>query len=384
MYIAMMRSTKSILAVMDAMPPDASLPANHAIIGFSAPERVKAAISCMGRTEEATFSPTGRLLAVAGFALNRINLFSIDVIGEGPARTVAISACVIIHSNVLHAPHGIAFIDDEHMMVANRDGGAHVFQIPADALEHDEINLRPIRKLRSGFRAKVSSPGSIDCYDLGDGRFRVLVCNNYIHTVTSHTGTMPQRAADGSCKFKRVRNDGIFLEKGLTVPDGICVSPDNRWLAVSVHTTGNLHLYRLDQELDRNTPPAVILEGVVCPHGLQFSADGRVLYAADSASPYLHLFYRPGDTWASLQRPDKSIRILSEEQFLHGRYNVEEGGLKGIDVLHQENILVVTCEFHPLAFYDLDKLQQLRALGIEDEIRDKSQLRDRAMADYGW
>jgi hypothetical protein len=123
---------------------------------------------------------------------------------------------------------------------------------------------------------------------------------------------------------------------------------------------------------------------VVCPHGLQFSADGKVLYAADSASPYLHLFYRPGDSWTSLPRPDKSIRILSEEQFLQGRYNVEEGGLKGIDVLHRENILVTTCEFHPLAFYDLKKLQQLPGLDIEDEIREKSQLRNEAMAAYGW
>lgn len=384
MYIAMMHLTKSIHAVIDPMPPDASLPADNAIIGFSAPERVKAAISRMGRTEEATFSPSGRLLAIAGFALNRINLYSIEVIGDGPARTVAISACVIIHSKVLQGPHGIAFIDDEHMMVANRSGGVHVYRIPADALEHDEINLRPIRKLRGSFKAKVSSPGSIDCYDLGDGRFRVLVCNNYIHTITSHTGTMPQKAADGSCKLKRVRNDGIFLEKDLSVPDGICISPDQQWLAVSVHTSGNLHLYRLDQELDRNTSPAVILEGVVCPHGLQFSADGKVLYAADSASPYLHLFYRTGDTWTSLPRPDKSIRILSHEQFQNGRYNVEEGGLKGLDVLHRENVLVVTCEFHPLAFYDLDKLQQLRGLVIEDEIREKSQLRNQAMADYGW
>lgn len=384
MYIVMMRSTESTHAAIEPMAPGASLPADQAIIGFSAPERVMTAISGMDRTEEATFSPNGRLLAIALFELNRINLYSIDVLGEGPTRTIAISACVTLYSKVLLSPHGIAFIDDEHMTVANRDGGVSVFRIPADALQREQLHLRPVITLRSKFRAKVSSPGSIDCYDLGDGRFRVLVCNNYIHTITSHTGTFPQSIPGSSRRFKRIRNDGIFLEKGLTVPDGICVSPDRQWLAVSVHSSGNLHLYRLDQELDRNTPPAVILEGVVCPHGLQFSADGKVLYAADSASPYLHLFYRPGDTWASLPSPDKSIRILTEEQFLKGRYNVEEGGLKGIDVLHRDNILVVTCEHLPLAFYDLDKLQRLESEVVDDEVREKSQLRNEAMAAYGW
>jgi hypothetical protein len=109
-----------------------------------------------------------------------------------------------------------------------------------------------------------------------------------------------------------------------------------------------------------------------------------MLYSADSASPYLHVFYRSGDTWTSLPRPGKSIRILSPEVFHKGRFNDEEGGLKGIDILYRENILVATSEFHLLAFYDLDKLQQLPGLDIEDEIREKSQLRDTAMAAYGW
>lgn len=384
MYIVTMHSTESTHAAIEPMAPGTDLPADHAIIGFSAPEPVMAAISGMDRTEEVTFSPSGRLLAIAAFSLNRINLYSIDVSGEGTTRTIEISACVTLYSSVLRRPHGIAFIDEQHMLVANRDGGVSVLRIPADALDHERIQLRPVTSLWSRFRAKVSSPGSIDCYDLGDGRFRVLVCNNYIHTITSHTGTFPESTAARTRKFKRIRNDGVLLKKDLSVPDGICVSPDRQWVAVSVHSSGNLNLYRLDQEPDRNTPPEIILEGVVCPHGLQFSADGKVLYAADSASPYLHLFYRPGDTWASLTRPDKSIRILSQEQFLKGRYNAEEGGLKGIDVLHRENILVVTCEFHPLAFYDLDKLQQLESLAIDDEIREKSQLRNEAMAAYGW
>jgi hypothetical protein len=383
-YIGAMRSTESVHSAIETLACGNGLPADGALVRICAPERVKAAIGSMERTEEATFSPDGRLLAIAGFGLNRINLYAIDVTGKGRTRTVAIPACVTLHSNVLQGPHGIAFIDQEHMAVANRDGGAYVFRIPPDPFEHDEVHLRPIRKLRSGIGAKVSSPGSLACYELGDDRFRILVCNNYIHTITSHTGTLPQKTRGLSRIFNRIRNDGIFLEKGLSVPDGICASPDRKWLAVSVHTSGNLHLYQLDQPLDRNTPPAAILEGVVCPHGLQFSADGNVLYAADSASPYLHLFYRRDHTWVSLPKPDKSIHILSEEQFSKGRYNAEEGGLKGIDVLHRENILVVTCEFHPLAFYDLEILPQLSSQDIDDEIREKSQLRDQAMAAIGW
>lgn len=379
-----MYSTELIHAGTEAAVPDTGMPADRALLDIVASEAVKAAIEGLGRTEEATFSPNGRWLAIAGFTLNRINFFSINVTGAGRTRKVAIPGSVILHSKALRSPHGIAFIDNEHMLVSNRDGKVQVFRIPEDALQSEEIHLRPVRTLQSGFRVKVKSPGSVECYELGDGRFRVLVCNNYIHTITSHTGTMPRKVAGGIRKLTRIRNEGILLEKGLSVPDGVCVSPDRQWLAVSVHTRGNVHLYRLDQPLDRNTPPAIILEGVVCPHGLQFSADGKILYAADAATPYLHLFCRPGDTWVSLPIPDKSIRIMSEEQFMKGRLNVEEGGLKGLDVLHRENILVVTSQFHPLAFYDLDTVQQLPELDIKEEVREKSELRNQAMAAYGW
>ncbi len=384
MYIVAMRSIETLHSAIETPASGSGLPADQARVGFRATDRVMAAIRSMERTEEATFSPDGRLLAIGGFGLNRINLFSMEVVGRGQTRSIDIPACVTIHSNVLQGPHGIAFIDNSHMVVANRNGGVYVFRIPADALEQQDLHLRPIRKLRSGIGAKVSSPGSLACQELGNGRFQVLVCNNYIHTITSHTGTLPAETRGGIGKLKRIRTDGVFLEKNLSVPDGICISRDKQWLAVSVHTSGNLYLYRLDRELDRATLPDVILEGVVCPHGLQFSADGSVLYAADSASPYLHLFYRRGNTWVSLPRPDKSIRILSEEQFQKGRYNAEEGGLKGIDVLHRENLLVTTCEFHPLAFYDLELLSQLASQDIDDEIREKSRLRDQAMAAIGW
>ena len=348
------------------------------------PERVKNVVSSMGRTEDAQFSPDGRFLAIAGFTLSEIHLFAIEVAGDSQSRTVNITACVTIHSNSLRRPHGIAFIDNEHMIVANREGRVHVFRIPANAMEHEFIHLQPIETLRSSLRGKVKSPGSIDCYDLGDGRFRVLACNNYIHTVTSHTGNMPQMAPDGNCKFKRISNDGVLIKKDLLVPDGICVSLDKKWLAISVHTSGNLQLYKLDQELNRRTQPACILEGTVCPHGIRFSWDGKILYSADAASPYLHLFYRRGDTWTSLPKPDKSIRIMSQIVFNQGRVNDEEGGLKGIDILHQENILAVTSEFQPLAFYELDRLQEIPGLDVEAEIREKSKLRDKAMAAYGW
>lgn len=388
MYIVPMQTGESIHSAIEPVRFGNGLPADQALIGIRAPEPVLATISRMERTEEATFSPSGRRLAIGGFGLNRIYLYALEVNeragGQIGGKAVNIPACVTIHSSVLQGPHGIAFIDEAHMMVANRGGGVHVFHIPPDALDHDEIRLQPVRSLRSSLRAKVRFPGSIECLYLGNGRFRALVCNNYLHTITAHTGRLPDTTTHPSGGLKRIRNDGVFLEKGLSVPDGICASPDQRWLAVSVHTSGNLHLYRLDRDLNRNSLPDVVLEGVVCPHGLQFSADGKVLYAADSASPYLHIFYRRGDGWVSLPKPDKSIRILNEQQFELGRYNAEEGGLKGIDVLHDQNILATTCEFHPLAFYDLDQLQHLGGADADDEIRQMAELRNQAMRAIGW
>jgi hypothetical protein len=60
-----------------------------------------------------------------------------------------------------------------------------------------------------------------------------------------------------------------------------------------------------------------------------------------------------GDDWRGTRDPVASLRLLSEEAYLLGRENPEEGGPKGIDIDGGMNVLAATCEQMPLAFFDL-------------------------------
>jgi hypothetical protein len=51
--------------------------------------------------------------------------------------------------------------------------------------------------------------------------------------------------------------------------------------------------------------------------------------------------------------PLSSFRVLTNEDYLRGRYGPGEGGPKGIDINDAMNIFVTTCSEQPLAFFDL-------------------------------
>jgi hypothetical protein len=178
----------------------------------------------------------------------------------------------------------------------------------------------------------------------------VLICNNDGHTVTRHLLDCDAGRA--------IRNSEILLHKYLNIPDGVSVSPDRRWIAVSNHTTHNVLLYENSPALNSDAEPDGILRGVCYPHGLRFSADGRHLFVADAGAPYLHIYAQDPDQWRGVRNPLATVRIMDEAVFKRGRHNPEEGGPKGLDIDACSNILVVTSECQPLAFFDVPVLLQ--------------------------
>ena len=350
-----------------ALPRDKQ--ASGALIAYAAPPHVQDVISTMGRTEDAAFSPDYKRLAVAGFGKNKLFLYSVRVRRHNGTKTVEIENCGVIGAKCLHQPHGIAFIGNDQLIVANRDGFIHILKIPDGFDNGAETVIRSSGRIKGDRKCPVRSPGSVACLELGVGHFRLLVCNNYIDTVTSHTVEF------GGRKIKII-NEGVLIQRGLSIPDGICISPDRRWVAVSNHSTGTVLVYELRPSLSRISKPAAMLHGIVCPHALRFSRDGGLLFVADSASPYMHVYERPDEGWHSICEPYKSIRMLDEQTFLRGWYNAQEGGIKGIEIDHRENLLAVTSEHLPLAFYDLDAVMALPTQNIDDEIKEKSLHRD--------
>ena len=67
----------------------------------------------------------------------------------------------------------------------------------------------------------------------------------------------------------------------------------------------------------------------------------------------MHLYDRDGADWNGSREPVASLRVLEEERFLKGHVNPQEGGPKGIDLSAGGDILAITCEEQPLAFFDL-------------------------------
>ena len=340
-------------------------------IQYTAPQSVTDAVGSLGRTEDVRFSPSNRRLAVASFIRNRIVVFDIDIASSLGATQIALTGGVELSSPALRLPHGLDFIDDNTLIVTSRGSEGRVdgptanvalFKLPPGEEIVRTHEVLPIARWPANGTTLLNTPGSVAVTHVEEDVGEVLICNNYGHTVTRH---LLDRAADGA-----MRNSEILLNKYLYGPDGVSLSPDRRWIAVSNHTTHNVLLYENSPDLNSDAKPDGILRCIYYPHGLRFSADGRHLFVADAGAPYLHIYAQDPDQWRGVRHPVATVRIMDEAVFQRGRCNPENGGPKGLDIDACSNILVVTSECQPLAFFDVPLLlQHAFAGGSEREKR---------------
>lgn len=339
---------------------------------IEAPPEVREVMGWIGRTEDIRFSPNNRRLALNDFLEQRIYVFAVRLDFLAPRPRITATGCAILSSKDLQYPHGLCFLDDSHLVIANRKGDVSVLQLPGGGSEVLEYDLKPLYTISSKnfLGTTTRSPGSVDCYKLGPHRYRLLVCNNYQHTVTSHRLDMGSSV--------RARNDGVFLERGLQIPDGISISPDRKWIAVSNHVWGEALIYRNNEDTNSQTGAAVALKGMVCPHGIRFSPDGNRLFVADAATPYLH-FFETAAQWDAEHGPPKSVHMMDDRAFYFGRYDSREGGIKGIDIDATGRILVTTCRHQALAFYEVGELLDKATIADPDDIAELSSERDESL-----
>jgi hypothetical protein len=285
-------------------------------IAFDASPDVRSALGALGRTEDVRFSPSGRRLALAGFRNDRIAVADLEV----TATTVAITRLRELASSSLHHPHGVDFLDEETLVVANRRGGVIVLRLPSG---------EPVGQ---ALLTAADGPGSVRV----DRRGAVLVCNNWANTITRHA----QEAGGGLSAGE------IVLRKWVDLPDGVAVSNDGHRLATSNHNTHTVVVHSYPPA-HAEADPVAVLRGVLYPHGACFGHDDAYLLVADAGRP-LVLVFRGGPY------PDAAIRVMDGETFARGHHNPQEGGPKGIDLHPRANVLAVTAESMPLAFFDLD------------------------------
>ncbi len=251
--------------------------------------------------------------------------------------------------------------DDETIIVANRAGDTLVFRVPPSGASAEQLEVSPVQTIRPGWRRPKFTPGSVAVLSATPSQTEVLVCNNYQNSLSRY---LLDRRRD-----YRVRSSQVLLQKRLDVPDGVAVTSDGRWIAISNHSTYTVLIFENTGDMNPTTEPAGILINVESPHGLGFTDDGKTLLVASAAAPFIHVFDRKAvvdgserDDWYGMRGPAASLRVMDDETFLKGRANDEEGGPKGLVVSTQLNVLALTSDFQPLAFLDLQGVLQTAGL----------------------
>jgi hypothetical protein len=176
----------------------------------------------------------------------------------------------------------------------------------------------------------------------------VLVCNTFGNTVSRHL-------VDVAGQY-RLRSSEVLLRKWLDLPDGARVSPDERWLAVSNHSSHSVLVYAYAASLNDHADPIGILRGVRYPHGLRFTSDGRFLLVADAGAPVVHVYAQGIAGWHGVRYPIATVRIMEDALFAGEQPHPEESGPKGIDVDRDSSVLAVTSQRQRLAFFSLPAL----------------------------
>jgi DNA-binding beta-propeller fold protein YncE len=305
---------------------------------------VEAALAALGRTEDLCFSPSNGLLAITGFNRKSVLFLRVSISSPEDEPSVVIDGCVEVNAHRLSFPHGLAFIDDDTIAVASRGGGVSVLPVPPSTFRGGSITAEALWHFPGGRFRWMRSPGSVAvCHEPG-GRIGLLICNNYSHRVS-------RLVLEREPSFRTTRRE-VYLRKGLAIPDGIAVSHDGRWIAISCHATHDVRLFRRDKIDGPKTAAAGRLVEAGYPHGIQFTPDDRYLLVADAGSLMVRAYDR-GEGWDGEHASVHAVEVLDQATFLRGRQNPEEGGPKGIGIDRTGQVVAITNEEQPLAFFSL-------------------------------
>lgn len=314
---------------------------------FRSDESVFAAIAGLGRSEDVRFSPDNRLLAIAGFTKNKLLFLDIDIRPDARGPVVSAKSFMEVISDGIRDVHGLDFIDNRTIAVANRNTDVAIVRLPEVWHAGQLGTAKVLRRIKGPRWRRISSPGSVVVTHSPFAQLRMLVCNNYARRVTEHI-VSPQLG------YLSWRNRPI-LRQGLNIPDGIAVSPDGKHIAVSSHGTHDVKIFDNSGPLGKHVQPVAILKNAGYPHGLRFCRDGKYLIVADAGRPIVNV-YQCRDGWDGEYLPLRTVKVLDEVTFARGHKSPLEGGPKGLDIDKSEQVLAITCEEQPLAFFSLQSI----------------------------
>jgi hypothetical protein len=313
-------------------------------IPFTADAALISVIERLGRTEDVSWSPSGRSLALVYLLSHRVLVLDVDVHFDADPPRVDVSGGLEISSPAIDHPHGVIWLDERTLAIASRLGEVGIFELPARRPTAGHITLDPVKTFGDDWRDHVKHPGSLSAFPVGLGLVELLVVNSYVHHVSRHLVDSRDAYA--------VRASESLISGATPFPDGVAHSPSGRWIAVSDHGEHAVFVFRNDGRLGEASRPDGALRGVVHPHGVTFSRDGKWILVADCSQPNVHTYRSEDGNWEGERAPVASVQILSDSTYVRGRQNDEDGGPKGIH-LTADGLLAATCEEDPLIFFDM-------------------------------
>lgn len=322
------------------------------------------------RTEDVRFSPSGRRLAVVA-TNGRLLLFTVDI----TVKPIKVTLEVDLYSSFLMVPHGVEFLNENVIVVANRNGKLVFFNIHKTTAWKKSEEIEPFQVISSSLFGEPGKTRKLRERDLfcGPGSVRAFGGNlyvtcNYMNTVSTY-----------SYHFDRdvlhIKEGSVIAHEGLSVVDGIAISLDGSLMALSDHDHHRVAIYRRDDnnknhesecEKHNEFKPACSLFDIDMhfPHGLRFDNKGERLFAVDAGGRFIHVFETTSN-WHSdmfhsslktfgieLDAFNKSRDAVSDE------FRLLEGGGKGLDIDPSGQILVVTCRNQSLRFFEIEPKKQ--------------------------
>ena len=319
-------------------------------LSIVASDQVLEALSRIGRTEDIRFSPDQRRLVLAGYLKNVCLILDVEMDRSAAHPVIRIHDHLEIRSKSLNLPHGLDFIGGNRLVVANRRGHLSLFDLPDSWPENRILDLEPVREIhRANLPEKLKAPGSLCVLRADESEAEILVCNNYAGWITRHL--LPLHPGF------RLPQNSIFLRKGFSIPDGIAINPAFSWIAISNHNTHSVLMFDLRVGLKPDTEAHGQLSGAGYPHGLRFSPDGQKLYVADAGAPHVRVYHSETGDWNGELEPHQTLTVLDDETFAKGHVNPQEGGPKGLDLSREGDLMAITCDEQPLAFFHLAGLE---------------------------
>ncbi len=293
---------------------------------------VPGALDRIGRCEDLRISPDGSRLAIPGYHSKMCLVLAIAF--DDAAQALRIDDFLEIESPAITLPHGLDWVDDEALAVANRDGSVAVVSAPRE-MRGRHLRLNPTSIVRGKGFSRLAWPGSVAVSRTANGeQASILACNNYIDRVSEHF-------IEAAPAFRETGSRVVYA-RGVYVPDGIALSPDGRSVAISSHGNHTVPIYSR-RRTGRLVAPEGKLTGAQFPHGLRFTPGGAHLLVADAGGPYVHVFER-GEGWRGERGPVRSVQVLDDETYLRGRTQPDEGGPKGIDIDPHGRFVAICCE----------------------------------------